>query len=232
MIFPSMPNTASAMFIGHIGGMAANLAVWIISSFAYFHLTGEWVPVPLNPLINFGTPEILTYIPGHVLVVCLFKCIMINWGLVLVNLLPYFWFDGGYLLQAMLRPLAGQSSSLNITCIFGMILAVPMFALALASQNIVNLFVWALLFSSAYTARTHRVPESEDYTAAVSGGSGVQGRIQSGRWPKKSSLRAAAKRRQLEQKIDTILAKVSEKGMHSLTWSEKRTLRKASEKLK
>ena len=33
-----------------------------------------------------------------------------------------------------------------------------------------------------------------------------------------------------QQKIDAILAKVSAKGMHSLTWWEKRTLRKATER--
>ena len=232
MVFPSMPNTASAMFIGYAGGLAANLAAWLASSFAYFRLTGQWVAVPLNPLLNFGLTEILTYVPGRVLEICLLNCILINWGLVLVNLLPYFWFDGGYLLQAMLRPLTGQSASLSITCIFAMILAVPMFALALVHQDIVNLFIWALLFSSAYTARTQMAPEGEEYAAAVSGGAGVQGRIQSGRWPKKASLRAAAKKKQLEEKIDAILAKVSAKGMHSLTWSEKRILRKASERLK
>jgi hypothetical protein len=33
-------------------------------------------------------------------------------------------------------------------------------------------------------------------------------------------------------KIDRILAKVSAKGMHSLTWWEKRTLRKGTERMR
>jgi hypothetical protein len=60
----------------------------------------------------------------------------------------------------------------------------------------------------------------------------VSGRIRSGRWSGKSAAKAQAKRRRVEQKIDAILAKVSAHGMHSLTWWEKRTLKKGSQRLR
>ena len=76
------------------------------------------------------------------------------------------------------------------------------------------------------------MPESEEYAVSYDGATGVTGRIRSGRWPVKSAARAQAKRRREEQKIDAILAKVSAQGMHSLTWWEKRTLRKGSKRMR
>jgi hypothetical protein len=47
----------------------------------------------------------------------------------------------------------------------------------------------------------------------------------------KRRLRKQAEREENEQsRIDAILAKVSAKGMHSLTWGERRALRKATER--
>ena len=44
-----------------------------------------------------------------------------------------------------------------------------------------------------------------------------------------SAAKRAAKARREQEKIDAILEKVSARGMHSLTWWEKRTLRKGTE---
>jgi hypothetical protein len=49
---------------------------------------------------------------------------------------------------------------------------------------------------------------------------------------KKRSQRDVIRLHAQRRKIDRILAKVSAKGMQSLTWWEKRTLRKGSERMK
>src|SRR5208337_4160729 len=49
---------------------------------------------------------------------------------------------------------------------------------------------------------------------------------------KKRIQRQAMRRHAEQHKIDRILAKVSAKGMQSLTWWEKRTLRKGSERMR
>ena len=234
MIFPTVPPGPWPTFVGYVGGILVNLALGIGSYFAFHILTGKWIPISVeNPLISLGAAPLITgYTPGWLLPICLINFTLLSWGLVIANLLPYFWFDGGFLWRSVLHPMVGAQGALNITCIFGMILAVPMFFLALVHQDLFLLIIWALLFSSAYTARTQMTGEAEEYAVSYGGGSGTSGRIRSGRWPSKSAARAQAKRRREEQKIDAILAKVSAEGMHSLTWWEKRTLRKGSKRLK
>jgi Zn-dependent protease len=234
MVFPTVPPGPWPTFVGYVGGIAVN-GVLGLGGYLIFHvLTGGWIEIPMrNPVMSLGgVPLIVGFVHGWLLPICLTNFVLLNWGLVIVNLLPYFWFDGGFLWRSILHPFVGARAALNITCIFGMILAVPMFALSLVANDWILLIVWAFLFSSAYTARTQMMPETEEYAVSFGGGLGVRGRIRNGRWPAKSLVRAQAKRRREEQKIDAILAKVSAKGMHSLTWWEKRTLRKGSERLK
>jgi hypothetical protein len=225
MIFPTVPPGAWPMFVAHIGGMAVNFLLATGSYFAYHLLTGDWFPVPIDPTTVFGAgvQAISIYIPGHLLPICLLNFALLNWGLVLINVLPYFWFDGGFLVQSILRPFLGGATALNITCIMGMVLAVPMFAVSLVHESLMALVFWTFLFMSAYNARNTMPVESEPPA-----GTGWRSR----RWAQSDFNRAAAKRRRQEHKIDAILAKVSAKGMHSLTWWEKRTLRKGSRSLK
>jgi stage IV sporulation protein FB len=235
MVFPMSRPGPWPTFVSYIGGVVANL-IFGAACYATVHgLTGAWIPLSIrDPVMSLGGAAVLTSSPPDwLLYTCLGNLVVINWGLVIVNLLPYFWFDGGFLWRTVLQPLTGATAALNITCIVGMILAVPMFFIALSARDLLMLCVWAFLFSSAYTARTQMMPEEgEQYAASLGDSAGVSGRIRSGRWPSKSMARAQAKRRREEQKIDAILAKVSAHGMHSLTWLEKRTLKKGSERLK
>ncbi len=221
--FPKPPPGAWPLFVAFVGGIAVNLLLGI-GSIALLYTRGiNFIP-PLNPLANLGGGM---FFPSGsdqtLLVVSLMSFAMINCGLVLGNLLPYFWFDGGYLLRSLLWPFLGASGALNVTCIIGMILAVPMFALALRAGSLMGLIFWALLFSSSYTARHTMAAMEPEFEYA-----GDPRR----NWNRSSHSSELAKRRKLEQKIDKILAKVSAQGMHSLTWWEKRTLRKGSQKLR
>jgi Zn-dependent protease len=231
MVFPSMPPGPWAMFVGHIGGIVVNFLL-AAGGFVLFWLrAGYMVPLPLNPLAGLGMFILEHGASGDLLTDCVLCFTMINWLLVLGNLLPYFWFDGGFLLQSILWPLAGGMTALNVTCIIGMILAVPMFFVAMMEHSLLGMVMWVFLFSSSYSARTS-MPVM-DAEPALTGGSGGGWRAR--RWARAASAgasRAAAKRKREEAKIDAILAKVSEQGMHSLSWGEKRALKKASERMK
>jgi hypothetical protein len=223
MIFPTVPPGAFTMFVGHIGGIVANLVLAAGSIILLRVRENAWFIPSLNPLsILDGSMFSGMYFSHDLLTVALVSFAAINSALVLGNFLPYFWFDGGYLLQSILWPFLGGVAALNVTCIIGMVLAVPMFALSLANRNILGLVFWAFLFASSYTART--TMQVADAPESATG-------WRSRRWAK-SSNRALTKRRREEQKIDAILAKVSAKGMHSLTWWEKRTLRSGSKKMR
>lgn len=223
MIFPSVPPGPWAMFVGHIGGIIANLLL-AAGSIVLLRLREEfWFIPPLSPLSMLDGSMFRGMFYSHDLVsVSLLTFASINSALLIGNFLPYYWFDGGGLLQSILWPFLGGLGALNVTCIIGMILAVPMFALSLVHSNIMGLVFWAFLFASSYTAR--KTMEVEEAAPSATG-------WRSRRWAK-SSNRALVKRRREEQKIDAILAKVSAKGMHSLTWWEKRTLRSGSKKMK
>lgn len=69
---------------------------------------------------------------------------------------------------------------------------------------------------------------------AFSATQGVRSGARSRRWFQAGVAKSAARRnlkiQREQQKIDQILAKVSQSGMHSLNWWERRTLRKATER--
>ena len=226
MIFPSMPPGAWPMFVGHIGGIVVNF-VLAAAGYALIWLRyGLLLPIPWNPLAGFGSFVLGHEVTGDLLLDALVSFTIINWLLVLGNWLPYFWFDGGYLWQSILWPIAGGQNALNVVCIGGMILAVPMFCISLMDHDFLGMVMWVLLFSSSWNARTSM--QVMDAEPALGGGGGWRTR----RWASAGAARVAAKKKREEAKIDAILAKVSEHGMHSLSWGEKRALKKASERMR
>ncbi len=105
-----------------------------------------------------------------------------------------------------------------------MILAVPFIALSLFGTNFMGMVIWALIFADCFARRR----------ALVAAGPGVMDEEISYDYMNSPSPRrkqsnkrfvsAARKRARLEQaeqvRIDAILAKVKEKGLHSLTWGK------------
>jgi hypothetical protein len=118
-----------------------------------------------------------------------------------------------------------------------MILAVPFFFLSIWATDFFGMIVWFLIFSDSFNRRrmlaaagpgvmddddgpTYNYMDTETPTRRK--------KVKK-RWF--NAARKKARAEQLEQaKIDAILAKVKEKGLHSLSWGEKRTLRKATER--
>ncbi|MGN6370560.1 MAG: DUF6576 domain-containing protein [Phycisphaerae bacterium] len=243
MIPPNAPPFPGAYFVANVGGIVANL-VLIAASIgamavlgAVAHSAIAWQP--LGFLFGFAPVH-----PGSALlfaVGCLSIFVGVNVGIIGINLLPYYWFDGGPLLQAILWPFTGHYRAINVTCIVGMVIAVPMVFVSLMAGifGLLGALFWGLLFYSSYTKRQQLKAagpqELEDAIAwsASYSGSGSEGTTRRKKI-KKRWFNAARKRAKLEQqeqaKIDAILAKVKEKGLHSLTWGEKRTLKKATER--
>jgi hypothetical protein len=69
--------------------------------------------------------------------------------------------------------------------------------------------------------------EGIDYSAAYD--TGMPKRKRTSKWAAKRAAKRIAAERDEKAHIDAILAKVSAKGMNSLTWLEKRALKKATE---
>jgi hypothetical protein len=163
---------------------------------------------------------------------------VLNVSVAFLAILPYYIFDGAHMLQAVLWPWAGLYRAINITCIVGMVLAVPMFFFALTATDFFGMIFWVLLFSSSYVRRqqlkaegTHELEDAIAYSATAS----VQhSPARKSRWARWNRGAAAAKRaerdRKDQQRIDEILGKVHASGMQSLSWREKRALRKATDR--
>jgi hypothetical protein len=234
MIFPTIPPGPGAMFVAYIGPLAVHAVIAVACAL------GSRLPIsdlPLNPIAGLGwhvVPAMRPGLPG-----VLGALAIDNWLLMLCNILPYYWFDGGSLWQSILWPMTGGFQAINITCIGGMVLAAPMFIFAILGQSFLGMVLWALLFSGSYTRRrqlqaegTHDLDDAIAFNAQAPVRSGARGR----RWFKPGVAQMAAKRnaaiRREREKIDQILAKVSKSGMNSLTWLERRALRKATERQK
>jgi hypothetical protein len=69
--------------------------------------------------------------------------------------------------------------------------------------------------------------EGIDYSAAYD--TGMPKRTKTSKWAAKRAAKKIAADRAEREQIDAILAKVSASGMNSLTWLEKRALKKATE---
>lgn len=234
--FPEVPPGAWPRFAAFGAGIAVNLVLVLAAEAAFFASRGVLVRLPWNPLSALSTsPFPLEPGLGTLSDMILLCVLVLNWGLILINVLPYYWFDGGYLLDAILTPFVGEHSAINATCIIGMVLAVPMCAFALVNQQFIGLIVWVLLFSSSYSRRRQLQAEGAGpLDAAIAASAQDSGGPRKRKWQQAGWARAAARRaaqaRKEQRKIDAILEKVGAKGMQSLTWWEKRTLQKATER--
>jgi hypothetical protein len=234
MVPPTCPRTPSAMFLANVGGWVFSLVLLLASLGAVMLIPDHSVSIVTRfgiPVDITGAGAMASMIAAH----CLVYSIYIGVLILLINLFPCYWFDGGYLWQSVLWPWLGQWKATRVTCLAGMILVVPLAGLAIMGRDFLSLVVLAFIFADCFNRRR----------ALAAAGPGVMDEDDGPSYnymdtptPRKKikkkwfkSARKKAVREQVEQaKIDAILAKVKEKGLHSLSWGEKRTLKKATQR--
>lgn len=165
----------------------------------------------------------------------------ISLALLIFNLLPIFPMDGGRILQCLLWFKLRYYRATLITCMVGMIGAVLMGMYGLAFlRSIFGLFLVMLAvscFMTCFQLRAQLKAEGPwafeedgiDYSASIWHPDDQPRKHKKLSRRAKRRLRKQADAEENEQaRIDAILAKVSAQGMHSLTWMERRALRKAT----
>jgi len=235
------PQRAGATFLTAAAGPMLNLLLCVASAIAVYELTPTGgihrassgtghVMVSLNPF-HGPSPDVSWSDPA-------FYCgwmFLINYRLLLLNLLPIFPLDGGRMLQAMLSPIVGNFQSTLIEANVGMVGAVVVGLVALALQG---WFVTACMTFCCYESYRRRLAlheaGGEDWRDSMdfSGSLFAEERPRRRRLSRRVIRRArkiAMGEKAARDRIDAILAKVSARGMASLTWLERRTLRKATE---
>lgn len=244
MTAPHCPRTPWATFVANAGGLIVTIMIGGAAAACASALPNTQVAygmsfnpfAPLSFVPHYFGPVSTPFIPLAYFM--LGQTVVLSVAIASINLFPAYWFDGGYIWQSILWPKWGLHRAILITCWAGMILAAPFFLLSLYGTDLMGLVIWALIFSSCYVRRRDLaaagpgvVGDDEDsynYMDTDVRGSRHRKHLKKG-WLRKATRKAAQERAE-QAKIDAILAKVHDHGLHSLTWREKRTLRKATER--
>jgi Zn-dependent protease len=230
------PRRPWATFITVAGGPAVNVVICVLCAAGIALFSQSAGSIPWNPLRD----GLLSFLPTDGVGYYLWWTFLISYGLLLFNLWPIFPLDGGQMLQSLLWVKLGYFKSMNIACTVGIAGAIVMAMMGLAfGQLLLILIAISCLFTCVSLRNQIKAAgpyafedEGEDYSASLWNDSptpSTKRKHVSRRAMNKA--RRIARQADLEQiRIDQILAKVSAQGMQSLTWREKRSLRKATER--
>lgn len=221
------PHRWGPTFLTVIGGPAVNVVICLVALGALWALRGS---LPWNPVSWRPDATLISVIPYLYFI---YACSL---ALLLFNLLPFYPLDGGQIVQSLLWSRMGFARSMNISCIVGMIGAGATFPVAIALGH----FWLAILavFGFINCMRMRRVlneagpwatEDESDYSATLQPEPPHRRRHISSRAFKRARRRELAERDE-QSRVDGILAKVSAHGLQSLTWRERRALRKATER--
>jgi Zn-dependent protease len=157
--------------------------------------------------------------------------------LLIFNLLPIWPLDGGQMLQSLLWWKLGHYRATLVACAVGMVGSVLMLMVAIPKFSLLLGLIAVSCFVNCLNMRRmviamgpEEFADDTDYSAAyLPHSSSKRRRTRLSQRAIKKARKLAAEARLEQERIDQILAKVSAHGMASLTWSERRALRKATE---
>jgi Zn-dependent protease len=239
------PHRAEAGFLTALAGPAFNLFMCISAAMGVYAFT----PTPEMRAAALGAGHIFVSLrPTDGPVDFLWKwsdpafycswIFLINYRLLLLNLLPIIPLDGARLLQSTLWAMVGNFRSQVIESTVAIAGAV---ALGLVSLAMREYYLAALMMFCCFQSYQARVLLHENMSDDWRESFDFSSSLFTEDHPRRRRLarRVIRKARKISQqekaardRIDAILAKVSARGMNSLTWLERRTLRKTTQQQK
>jgi Zn-dependent protease len=240
LAYTDAPHRPLARFLTSAAGPMVNVAICLFAALAVYALSpipassgGGRVIVSLNPF-DLWPPTILSA-TAHFF----YWIFELSYLLLLFNLLPIYPLDGGQMVQALIWPYTGYVRSMNFATMTGMVGAAILFV----SGFIVpggNLFLMMLAICGFMTCYNMHNEMKETADESMYGDQFDYGMTLHSPPPpprKRLSRRAVRRTRKIARqekaeldRIDRILSKVSSLGMQGLTWSERRALRKATDR--
>jgi stage IV sporulation protein FB len=216
------PHRPAARFLGIAAGPLA-LAIIALSAAAALHF-GYAIRAPLALNSGLIAPAELNAIQPAFYLWYLY---VVSYVLLLLNLLPVLPLDGGHLLQSVLWAVYGYGKSMLAACNVGIVAAVAIGIAGAATGY------WVLLFLML-GCLLHCVHRRSTLKAA-----GVQTfddllphrrRHRLSRFMKWRARRQIRREAADQALLDNILEKVLHQGIDSLTWAERRVLRRATDR--
>jgi len=230
LAFADAPRRWGANLVTVIGGPAVNVLICIVAAAVIYFVGGFWPDLnPFHPI----PPRTLWATSVTVYAWWIFY---MSYYLFLFNMLPVYPFDGAQMLQSVLWWRIGYYPSTMTAYNIGLGAAVLLALFGLVTGMVGVIIIAVLSGFYTYQQRAmlrdtgpHGLTDDVDYSSSLRTEDQPRRRKLSRRSIKRAQKRAAAE--QAEQaRIDAILDKVSAHGMQSLSWWEKRTLRKATER--
>lgn len=238
LAFADAPRRPWPQFVTVAGGPAVNLIICGVTAVIAMVIDRTHPPIMFNPYnVNIPALYSLSYY--------LWWTFAISWWLFWFNMLPIYPMDGGRLLQTLLWFKIGFYRATMITCAVGMVGSVLMALYGLFHPfswfGVLLIFMGISSFINCFYMRVQLKAEgpwafeeeNADYSAAMWHPDDDEPRPKRKRLSRRAvrKLRRQAQAEEAEQaRIDAILAKVSAHGMQSLSWGEKRALRRATER--
>ncbi len=228
------PRRALPRFVVAAAGPMLNAALCAIFAGLTFALSHPHIRIAINPFaprpvglrMALSNPAFYSY-----------SAFVISDWLMLFNLLPIYPMDGGHMLQAVLWPQLGFRKSTLAALMIGMIssLVIALFGFWRGKFDFVLLGICCFMACYSGRARLRQsendgAPEQSDYLTESRGTQDRPRRRRAGGRALRRARRIAQAETAERELIGQILSKVSARGMASLTWLERRTLRKATER--
>jgi Zn-dependent protease len=217
-------------FITVAAGPAVNVVICTVCGAFLWIMAGglPWDPLVLLPLsIRFSWLDPIHYA---------YYIYWVSYMLLIFNVLPVWPLDGGQMLQSLLWWKLGYYRATIIACSVGLVGSVLMVMVAIPTRSLLLGLIAVSCFINCLNMRRMTIamgPEEHaddtDYSAAYEPQTPRRRRSRLSQRAIKKARRQAMESRLEQERIDQILAKVSAQGMASLTWSERRALRKATE---
>lgn len=215
------PHDWKSELITVVGGPAVNVALLPIFGLATYFVTGSWRYVFFNPLELVGPP-------GGYAERTIFLLHVINMLLLAFNvMLPMFPMDGGRIVQCLMWRKIGYEKSLWISCNigFGAAVVVAVFAFGFDKMLLLGIALFGGLTCWQQKQSLKMMGFEPQYAAAYQAAEDSRPKR-----PSRAKLSAIKKRQEEEARFDTLLQKIADKGMGSLTPRERKFLDRVSEK--
>lgn len=226
------PNRPSAHLVTVLGGPAVNVILLLFFAPALYLLTSSWKAALPNIMALGDSFAALQLASGSLWLAALWWLNVINLILLLFNLLPMFPLDGGRIVQALLWSRTDYRRSMTVAVNTGFAAAVILGVLALVINDIMVLGIAIFGGIVCYLEKRRlRFAEEELGFAGYDFSKGYAGMDDEPDEATQSRAEKEHERQEREaEELDRILAKVSREGMGSLSFTEKRVLRRATKR--